>query len=68
MPSAQIAVTSYTWSENYQADVAMRQLEDCGVPCECPRCASAYYRLRRIQQEKEMRELRMPSRHYVYYD
>ena len=65
---ALIAVTLYTWSETYQADVAMRQLEDCGVPCECPRCVSAYYRLQRIQQDKEMRELRRPSRHYVQYD
>ena len=34
------SVTPYTWSENYQADIAMRQLEDCDVPCECPRCIS----------------------------
>ena len=62
------SVTPYTWSENYQADIAMRQLEDCGVPCECPRCVSAYYRLQRIQYEKEQRDLLRPSREYVLYD
>ena len=46
----------------------MRQLEDCGVPCECPRCTSAYLRLESIQNEKEGREPRNPSRHYVQYD
>ena len=61
-------MSPYTWSENYQADIAMRQLEDCGVPCECPRCASAYYRLQRIQHEKEQRMLRRPSRDYALYD
>ena len=29
--SAVNLVTTYTWSENYQADIAMRQLEECGV-------------------------------------
>ena len=62
------SVTQYTWSENFQADIAMRQLEDCGVPCECPRCVSAYYRLQMIQHEKEQRDLRRPSRDYVLYD
>ena len=66
--SAVNLVTTYTWSENYQADIAMRQLEECGVPCECPRCVSAYYRLQRIQYEKEKRDLRRPSRDYVLYD
>ena len=66
--SALIVVTSYSWYEHYQADVAMRQLEDCGVPCECPRCTSAYLRLESIQNEKEGREPRNPSRHYVQYD
>ena len=46
----------------------MRQLEDCGVPCECPRCVSAYYRLQKIQYEKEQRDLLRPSREYVLYD
>ena len=54
--------------EDYQAQVALRQLEDCGVPCECPLCATAYLRLQRIQHEKEERELRRPSRDYVQYD
>ena len=63
-----IAMHPYTCSEKNQADIAMRQLEDCGVPCECPRCISAYYRLQCIQQEKEQRELRMPSRDFVFYD
>ena len=36
----------------------MRQIEDCGVPCECSRCVSAYYQLQRIQHEKEQRDLR----------
>ena len=61
-------VSPYTWSENYQADIAMRQLEDCGVACECYRRVSAYYRLQRIQQEKEQRDLRRPSRDHVLYD
>ena len=65
---ASVAVTSYTWSENYQAVIAMRQLEDCGVPCDCPRCISAYYRLQRIQQDKEERDLRRPSGGFVHYD
>ena len=68
LSSAPIAVTSYSWSEHYQAQVALRQLEDCGVPCECPLCATAYLRLQRIQHEKEERELRRPSRDYVQYD
>ena len=63
-----ITVHPYTCSEKNQADIAMRQLEDCGVPCECPRCVSAYYRLQSIQQEKERRELRMPSREFAFYD
>ena len=66
--SVLISVHTYTWSEKNQADIAMRQLEDCGVPCECPRCISAYYRLQRIQHEKEQRELRMPSRDFVFCD
>ena len=66
MSSAPIAVTSYSWSDHYQAQIALRQLEDCGVPCEFPCCISAYYRLQSIQQEKEQRELRMPSRDFVF--
>ena len=66
--SAVNLVTTYTWSENYQADIAMRQLEECGVPCECPRCVSAYYRLQMIQYEKEQRDLGRLSRDYVIYD
>ena len=66
--SVLITVHLYTRSEKNQADIAMRQLEDCGVPCECPRCISAYCRLQSIQQEKEQRELRMPSREFVFYD
>ena len=61
-------MTPYTWSENHQVDIAMRQLEDFGVPCDCPRCISAYYRLQRIQQEKEERDLRRPSRDFVLYN
>ena len=46
------------------------QLEECGVPCECPRCKSAYHRLMSIQRQMEERERRFarPSRHYVQYD
>ena len=36
MDSALLAVASYVWSENFKADILMRQLEDCGVPCEYP--------------------------------
>ena len=63
-----ITLHPYTYSEKNQADIAMRQLEDCGVPCECSRCISAYYQLQSIQQEKEQRELRIPSRYFVFYD
>ncbi|QNJ28173.1 hypothetical protein SynA1524_00464 [Synechococcus sp. A15-24] len=50
--------------------IAFRQLEECGIPCECPRCKSAYHRLMSIQRQMEERELRFarPSRHYVQYD
>ena len=61
-------MTPYAWSENHQVDIAMRQLEDFGVPCDCPLCISAYYRLQRIQQEKEERDLRRPSRDFVLYN
>ena len=61
-------MTSYTWNEQHQAGIAMRQLEDCGVPCKCPRCVSAYLRLTSIQRQMEARSLRRPSRHYVQYD
>ena len=63
-----ITLHPYTYSEKNRADIAMRQLEDCGVPCECSRCISAYCRLQSIQQEKEQRELRMPSRDFAFYD
>ena len=61
---ALIAVTSYTKNETYQASIAMRQLEECGVPCDCHSCVSAYHRLESIQLEKERRELRQPVRDY----
>ena len=68
--SALFAVTEYSLSEHKQATVALRQLEECGVPCECPRCKSAYHRLMSIQRQMEERELLFvrPSRHYVQYD
>ena len=68
MSSVLIAVTSYSWSEHYQAQIALRQLEDCSVPCECHLCATAYLRLQRIKHENEERELRRPSLDYVQYD
>ena len=64
--SAVNLVTAYTWSENHQADIAMRQLESVEFPRPC--CVSAYYRLQRIQYEKEQRDLRRSSRDYVLYD
>ena len=64
------AVTEYSLYEHKQATVALRQLEACGVPCECQRCKSAYHRLMSIQRQMEEREQRFarPSRHYMQYD
>ena len=63
-------MTEYSLYEHKQAAVALRQLEECGVPCECPRCKSAYHRLMSIQRHVEERERRIgrPSSHYIQYD
>ena len=68
--SALFAVTEYSLYEHKQAAGALRQLEECGVPCECPRCRSAYHRLISIQRQMEEREQRFArlSRNYVQYD
>ena len=68
--SALLAVAEYSLQEHKQAMIAFRQLEECGIPCECPRCKSAYHRLMSIQRQMEERELRFarPSRHYAQYD
>ena len=42
-------MTPYAWSKNYPVDIAMTQLEDCVVPCECLRCVSVHFRLQGIQ-------------------
>ena len=63
-----LAVTEYSFNEQQQASIAFRQFEDCGVPCECPRCASAYHRLMSIQRQMQERRLGVPSRNYVQYE
>ena len=65
-----LAVTEYSLYEHKQATVALRQLEECGVPCECPRCKSAYHRLMSIQRQMEEREQRFarPLRRYIQCD
>ena len=63
-----IAVTEYSIAEHQQASAAFSQFEDCGVPCDCPRCSSAYHRLMSIQRQMEERRLGVPSRNYVQYD
>ena len=69
LSSAFFAVTEYSLSEHKQANIALRQLEECGVPCECPRCKSAYHHLMSIQRQMKERERRFarPSPHYIQY-
>ena len=63
-------MTEYSLYEHKKATIALRQLEECGVPCECPSCKSAYHRLMSIQLQMKERERRFarPSPHYIQYD
>ncbi len=61
MTSALFAVTEYSLNEYKHATVALRQLEECGVPCDCQRCKSAYHRLMSIQLQMKERERRFAS-------